>query len=152
MYPTTFVVTSSSFAADDSVVAKVTRIGTSYTLSATASALITISGIPPFYNVVSFFNTSQTCSSCANSSAEWIAQAPKTSSGSRYPLAQFSPWSISNADVANYLVSATAPPVGISSFPDTQITMANSSGTVLAQPGALNSSGNGFTVTWQQSS
>ena len=85
-------------------------------------------------------------------SAEWIAQAPKTSSGGRYPLAQFSPWSISNADVANYLVSATAPPVGISSFPDTQITMANSSGAVLAQPGALNSSGNGFTVTWQQSS
>jgi hypothetical protein len=152
MYPTTYVVASPAFAAGDTVVAQVTRTGASYTLNATASALTTIPGIPPFYNLVSFVNTSTSCSSCANSSAEWIAQAPGTSAGGQYPLAQFSPWSISNADVANYPITGTAPPVGVSSFPDTQVTMANYSGAVLAQPGTLNSNGNGFTVTWEQSS
>jgi hypothetical protein len=40
----------------------------------------------------------------------------------------------------------------ISSFPDDELTMINNSGAVKAQPGALNGSGNGFTVTWERSS
>jgi hypothetical protein len=40
----------------------------------------------------------------------------------------------------------------ISSFPDDELTMVNSSGQVKAQPGPLNGSGNGFTVTWERSS
>jgi hypothetical protein len=40
----------------------------------------------------------------------------------------------------------------ISSFTDDELTMINSSGAAKAQPGALNSSGNGFGVTWERSS
>jgi len=40
----------------------------------------------------------------------------------------------------------------ISSFTDDEITMINSSRAVKAQPGALNSSGNGFSVTWERAS
>jgi hypothetical protein len=40
----------------------------------------------------------------------------------------------------------------ITSFPDDELTMVNNSGAVKAQPGPLNSSGNGFSVTWKRSS
>lgn len=40
----------------------------------------------------------------------------------------------------------------ISSFTDDELTMINSSGAIKAQSGALNSSGNGFGVTWERSS
>ena len=40
----------------------------------------------------------------------------------------------------------------ISSFTDDEITMVNSGGAVKAQPGALNSGGNGFAVTWERAS
>jgi Peptidase A4 family len=153
MYPTSvYVIVGPAFASGDTIVAVVTAGGgTAYRLSATASVLTTLPGIPPFYNVVSSFNNSQTCSNCADGSAEWVAQAPGTSSGGQYPLAPFSPWTVSNAGVANYPITGTDGPVGISSFPDTQVTMAKGSA-VLAQPGALNGSGTGFTVTWMQSS
>jgi hypothetical protein len=39
----------------------------------------------------------------------------------------------------------------ISSFTDDEITMIDSSSRVKAQPGALNSSGNGFSVTFERS-
>ncbi len=40
----------------------------------------------------------------------------------------------------------------ISSFTDDEITMINSSGAAKATPGALNSGGNAFSVTWDRSS
>ena len=40
------------------------------------------------------FTTTQTCSDCAGSSAEWIAEAPSGSSGV-YPLSNFRSWSTS---------------------------------------------------------
>jgi hypothetical protein len=39
----------------------------------------------------------------------------------------------------------------ITSFPDDELTMVNNSGAVKAQPGPLNGSGNGFSVTWKRS-
>ncbi len=39
----------------------------------------------------------------------------------------------------------------IASFPDDELTMVNNSGAVKAQPGPLNGSGNGFSVTWKRS-
>jgi hypothetical protein len=92
------------------------------------------------------FSAIQTCSSCANSSAEWIAEAPSGSSGV-CPLPDFGSWTEPGATVKAGSTSGV-----ISSFTDDELTMINSSGAAKAQPGALNGSGNGFGVTWTRSS
>jgi hypothetical protein len=119
----------------DSITASVVRSGTSYTLKVTDSSRSADS-----------FSTTQSCSGCANSSAEWIAEAPSGSSGV-YPLSDFHGWTESGATVKTGSASGV-----ISSFTDDEITMINSSGATKALPGALNSSGNGFGVTWERSS
>lgn len=130
MYPSNAIqVVGSSVSPGDSISASVVRSGSTYTLKVTDST-----------HSANSFSTSQSCSSCVNSSAEWIAEAP--SSGRILPLANFGTWTASGATVN----SGT-----ISSFPDDEITMVNSSGGVKAQPGPLNGSGNGFTVTWKSS-
>ena len=135
MYPTNDIqVVGSTLAAGDHIAASVVRSGTSYTLAVTDST-----------HTADSFSTTQTCSSCANSSAEWIAEAPSGSSGV-YPLAHFSPWTASSATVTEGSTSGV-----ISSFTDDEITMVNSAGRVEAQPGAL-SGGNSFTVTWERAS
>jgi hypothetical protein len=113
----------------------VTRSGTSYTLTVTDST-----------NPADSFTETETCSSCANTSAEWIAEAPSSSS-SVYPLADFKSWTASNASVTEGSTSGV-----ISSFTDDEITMVDSSGRTKALPGSLNSSGNSFSVTWERAS
>ena len=136
MYPTNDIqVVGSTLAAGDHIAASVVRSGTSYTLKVTDST-----------HSADSFSTTQTCSGCANSSAEWIAEAPSGSSGV-YPLAHFSTWTASAATVTEGSKSGV-----ISSFTDDEITMVDSAGRVEAQPGALNGSGNGFKVTWERSS
>jgi len=120
---------------NDSITASVVRSGTSYTLEVTDSS-----------HPVNSFTTTQTCSSCANSSAEWIAEAPSGSSGA-YPLSHFSTWSEAGATV-----KAGSRSGGISSFTDDKTTMIDSSGAIEAQPGVLNGSGSSFSVTWERSS
>jgi hypothetical protein len=134
MYPTNDIqVVGSTLAAGDHIAASVVRSGTSYTLKVTDST-----------HSADSFSTTQTCSSCANSSAEWIAEAPSGSSGV-YPLARFSTWTASSATVTEGSTAGT-----ISSFTDDEITMVDSAGRIEAQPGALNSSGNSFAVTWER--
>jgi hypothetical protein len=136
MYPTNDVqVVGESVAADDSISASVVRSGSSYTLAVTDST-----------HSANSFSTTQSCSGCANSSAEWIAEAPSSSSGVE-PLAHFSTWTDSGSTVTEGSTSGV-----ISSFTDDEITMVDSSGAVKAQPGALNGSGNGFSVTWERAS
>jgi len=136
MYPANAIqVVGSTLHAGDSITASVVRSGTSYTLKVTDSSRLADS-----------FSTTQTCSSCDNSSAEWIAEAPSGSSGV-YPLSDFVSWTESGATVKAGSTSGV-----ISSFTDYELTMINSSGATKAQPGALNSSGNGFGVTWERSS
>jgi hypothetical protein len=136
MYPTNAIqVVGSSVAAGDSITASVVRSGTSYVLKVTDST-----------HSANSFSTTQGCSSCANSSAEWIAEAPSGSAGI-YPLAHFSTWTDSSSTVTKGSTSGV-----ISSFTDDEITMVNSSGAIKAQPGSLNSSGNGFSVTWVRAS
>ena len=131
MYPTNSIqVVGSSVAPGDSISASVVRSGSSYTLKVTDST-----------HSANSFTTTQSCSSCANSSAEWIAEAPSSSSGV-LPLANFHSWTLSGATVNSGVIS---------SFTDDEITMIDSSGLVKAQPGALNGSGNGFSVTWMRS-
>jgi len=135
MFPTNSIQTvGSTVRPGDSIHASVVRSGTSYTLAVTDS---TTSG--------NSFSTTQTCSSCANSSAEWIAEAPSNSSGV-LPLTNFHSWTASSATVKSGSTSGV-----ISTFADDELTMVDGSGLVKAQPGALNSSGNGFTVTWERS-
>jgi hypothetical protein len=136
MYPTSAIqVVGSTLRAGDSITASVVRSGTSYTLKVTDSSRSADS-----------FSTTQTCSGCANSSAEWIVEAPSGSSGV-YPLSDFGNWTESGATVKAGSTSGV-----ISSFTDDELTMINSSGAAKAQPGALNGSGNGFGVTWERSS
>jgi hypothetical protein len=136
MYPTNAIqVVGQTAAAGDAITAVVTRSGTSYTLTVTDAT-----------HTADSFTTTQTCSSCANSSAEWIAEAPSGSSGV-YPLADFGSWSASNASVTEGTTSGV-----ISSFTDDEITMVDSSGATKALPGALNSGGNGFSVAWERAS
>jgi hypothetical protein len=135
MYPSNDIqVVGDTLRSGDHISASVVRSGTSYTLKVTDS---TRSG--------DSFSTKQGCSSCANSSAEWIAEAPSGSSGI-YPLPNFHSWSETGATVKSGSKSGV-----ISTFSDDEITMVDSSGKVEAQPGALNGSGNGFTVTWKRS-
>jgi hypothetical protein len=118
----------------DKISASVTRSGTRYTMKVTDST-----------RPANSFSTTQSCGSCANTSAEWIAEAPSGQSG-QFPLARFGTWTLTGATVKAGSKSGT-----ISTFPDDKITMVNSSGKTLAQPGALNSAGNSFKVTWKAS-
>jgi hypothetical protein len=136
MYPTNAIqVVGTTLRAGDAISASVVRSGSSYTLKVTDST-----------HTANSFTTTQACSSCANSSAEWIAEAPSGSSGVE-PLSNFHSWTESGATVKAGSTSGV-----ISSFTDDEITMIDSSGLTKALPGALNSSGNGFSVTWERSS
>jgi Peptidase A4 family len=136
MYPSNAIqVVGSSVSPGDSISTSVTKSGSSYKLTVTDST-----------HPANSFSTTQTCSSCAANSAEWIAEAPSGSSGVE-PLTNFHSWTASGATVTSGSTSGV-----ISSFPDDELTMINNSGAVKAQPGALNGSGNGFTVTWERSS
>ena len=134
MYPTNDIqVVGDTLRPGDSISASVVRSGTSYTLAVTDSSRSGDS-----------FSKKESCS-CANSSAEWIAEAPSGSSGVE-PLSHFSTFSLTSATVKTTSTSGT-----ISTFTDDEITMVDSSGRVEAQPGALNGSGNAFNVTWERS-
>jgi hypothetical protein len=136
MYPTNDIqVVGSTLAAGDSITSTVTRSGTSYTLAVTDAT-----------HTADSFTEKETCSSCANSSAEWIAEAPSSGS-SVYPLADFTSWTASSASVTEGTTAGS-----ISSFTDDEITMTDSSGKTKALPGALNGSGNSFSVTWERAS
>jgi Peptidase A4 family len=135
MYPTNDIqVVGESVAAGDSITASVVRSGTSYTLVVTDST-------HPANNL----STTQTCSGCANSSAEWIAEAPSGTLGI-YPLTDFGSWKETAATVTEGTTAGV-----ISSFTDDEITMIDPLGLVKAAPGSL-TSGNQFTVTWERSS
>jgi hypothetical protein len=136
MYPTNSIqVVGQSVAAGDSITSTVTRSGSSYTLTVTDAT-----------HTANSFSTTQSCSGCANSSAEWIAEAPSSGS-SILPLAHFSTWTASGDSVTEGSSSGT-----ISSFPDDELTMIDNSGAVKAQPSALSSGGSSFAVTWERSS
>jgi hypothetical protein len=118
----------------DSISAVVTRSGDSYTMGVTDST-----------NSGDSFSTTQTYSGAADSSAEWIAEAPTGSTGVE-PLTDFGTWSDTSSAVTEGSTAGT-----ISSFTDDEITMVSSTGAVEAQPGALNSSGTAFSDVWKSS-
>jgi hypothetical protein len=121
----------------DTLTATVTRSGTSYTLSEHSSEGWA-------------FSTTQTGSD-ANTSAEWVAEAPDTCLlgifCSNAKLTNFGSVTFSGATAST---GGTAAPV--SSFTDAsgphEITMQSSAGATRAAPSALTSNGEGFTDTW----
>ena len=131
MFPTNSIqVVGSSVSPGDSISSSVVRTSSSYTLKVTDST-----------HPANSFSTTQSCSTCTNSSAEWIAEAP--SSGNKIlPLANFGTWNETGATVTSGVIT---------SFPDDELTMVNKSGIVKAQPSSLNGSGNGFSVSWKRS-
>jgi hypothetical protein len=135
MYPTNDIqVVGETLRPGDSITSSVTRSGSTYTLKVTDSSRSADS-----------FTKTETCSTCANSSAEWIAEAPSGSGGVE-PLTNFGTWTASGAAVTGNTGAGV-----ISTFPDDELTMVDSSGNVKAQPGPLNAGGNGFSVTWKRS-
>jgi hypothetical protein len=137
MYPNNQVQTvGGAVQAGDRITSTVARSGTSYTLTVTDST-----------HPANSFTTKQSSTAAANSSAEWIAEAPSGNFGV-YPLTNFGTWNATNAIVSR--AGGAADPV--SSFNDSEISLIDSSGLTQAQPSALSSSGNAFSVTWQSGS
>ena len=61
----------------------------------------------------------------------------------RYPLSDFNSWGLAGGAVKSGPTSGV-----ISSFPDAEITMVDTSGNVVAQPGSLGSGSSAFTIAW----
>jgi Peptidase A4 family len=130
MYPSAAHIAGTTVRAGDSISASVQRAGTSYTLSLTDAS-----------TPANSFTVTQSCTACANSSAEWITQERPGA-----PLADFGTWRVTGATAA-----AGSAPAGIGAFPSAQITMVGQSGAVLVQPGPLDSTGTSFSNTWRAS-
>jgi Peptidase A4 family len=137
MFPSNAIqVESTAVRPGDHVTSSVIRSGTKYTLKLTDST-----------NPANSFTVTKNCAAatCKDASAEWIAEAP-SSRGSIVPLTKFGSWTLAGATVMAGSKSGT-----IKTFPHQKITMVNNSGQVKAQPGALNSAGNQFKVTFKRS-
>ncbi len=134
IYPVNDVQVVANVSPGDHITSTVTRSGDSYALTVTDST-----------HTADSFTTTQTYAGAADSSAEWIAEAPTGSSGVE-PLTDFGTVSFTGAAVTEGSTSGT-----ISSFTDDEITMITSSGATEATPSSLNSSGNAFSVTWDRS-
>ncbi|HEX4834426.1 MAG TPA: G1 family glutamic endopeptidase [Trebonia sp.] len=131
MYPTNAIqVVGTSLAAGDHITSVVSRSGSSYTLTVTDST-----------HTANSFSRTESCTSCSNNSAEWIAEAPSSSSGV-LPLAKFSTWTNSSSSVTGASLGTGT----ISLYNNDEITMTPP---LKAQPSALTSGGATFTVTWK---
>lgn len=138
MYPANDVQVVSEINPGDAIASSVLRTGSSYVLTVTDSTTPAAS-----------FTTTQTCSSCVNSSAEWIAEAPccKNSKGAVYNLSNFGTWKLTGA-AETYNGTAG----NIKSGPKIdEITMEDASSTVKAKPSAVKSGGTAFNVVWKAS-
>lgn len=136
MYPTNAVqVVGTTVKPGDKITSVVKRNGTSYTLT-----------VKDKTTPANSFTRTETCSSCQNSSAEWIAERPSGSGGL---------FSLPNFGTINFMKDKAA--VGsnkgsISNFPFDSITMTNSSNQTLVSVSGLSDGGKTFSATWHQSS
>jgi Peptidase A4 family len=139
LYPANEVVVGTAVNAGDHITASVKRSGTTYTLKVTDA---TTAG-----NNVS---QSATCaaSTCLDESAEWIAERPAYTTTGIVPLAQFAKTTFSAAKATGGGTAGV-----ISTFtPTDQISMIDSTQAyTLDTTSALNSGGNSFSDTWQNS-
>ncbi len=134
MYPGPAELIPQSVTPGDTLNARVVRTGTNYRLVMVSSA-----GWK--------FATTKSSSSAANSSAEWIAEAPSTSSGVS-PLADFGKMHFGGGEAADGGSYAPISTFTADSGP-IEVVMTNSSGWVISQPTALFPSGKGFAVKYK---
>jgi hypothetical protein len=136
MYPGASVTVGSTVQPGDVIAASVKRSGTSYTLSLT-----------DFNNQANSFSTVQSCTTCTNESAEWIAERPAFPIGIT-PLTFFRTWNPVGAVQTSNGARGT-----ISSGPNpTQITMFDATQTYpLDNVSGLIAGGSSFTAHWLNS-
>jgi hypothetical protein len=91
------------------------------------------------------FTTTQTSTTAALQSAEWIEEAPSSNFGV-LPLANFGTASFTGAQAT---VSGTTGTILNGAWANDPITMVASGGTVKAAPSSLAPGGSAFTVTWK---
>lgn len=135
MYPSGSVEVPLSVAPGDSLSAEVAASGSAYTLTITDSRSGT-------------YMTTQALSGAADSSAEWIAEAPEICSFTctLASLADFGTLSVTSAAATDGSTTGA-----ISAFSNSEIVMETSNGTVRAQPSTLTAGGAVFSDTWQHS-
>jgi len=114
----------------------VARTGTSYKLTVT-----------DLTHAVNSFSTTKTCSTCQNTSVEWMAERPSFPIGVA-PLADYGSWTLSKASQ-----TASGRTGTISSFPTHyKIDMIDATGTYpLSIASGLSSGGNEFLTHWTNS-
>jgi hypothetical protein len=112
MYPGESVTVGSTVQPGDVIAASVKRSGTSYKLSLT-----------DFNNPANSFSTVQSCTTCQNESAEWIAERPAFSIGIT-PLTFFRTWNpvgaVQTSNGARGTIAAGPNPTQITMFDATQ--------------------------------
>jgi len=112
MYPGASVTVGSTVQPGDVIAASVKRSGTSYTLSLT-----------DFNNQANSFSTVQSCTTCTNESAEWIAERPAFPIGIT-PLTFFRTWNpvgaVQTSNGAKGTIAAGPNPTQITMFDATQ--------------------------------
>ena len=138
MYPASTVEVGDSLRPGDTVAAKVSRSGTSYTLSLTDVT-----------RPANSFSVTATCAlaTCQDTSAEWIAERPAFQIGVA-PLANYSPWTLSEASETAGGTTGT-----ISSYsPNYLIDMVDATNTyTLSTTSGLSAPGTRFTTHWNDS-
>jgi Peptidase A4 family len=136
MYPAGTVEVGNSLHPGDKVAASVTRTGTSYKLALT-----------DFTHPANSFSKTATCSTCQNSSAEWIAERPAFSIGIA-PLANYGSWTLSKASQAAGTKTGT-----ISGYPTYyKINMIDATSTYpLSIASGLSAAGDSFITHWTNS-
>jgi hypothetical protein len=136
MYPSpSKEITSVPIAPGNVITAKVVSSGTSFTLTLINDT------------TGKSFTTTKTLSGAAESSAEWIAEAPSSCVASRcrvLPLADFGSVKFTASEAR---AGGAFAPINSSSWSDTAITMAKGS-TTEATPSSLASGGAAFSVAW----
>jgi hypothetical protein len=136
MYPGASVTVGSTVQPGDVIAASVKRSGTSYTLSLT-----------DFNNQANSFSTVQSCTTCTNESAEWIAERPAFPIGIT-PLTFFRTWNpvgaVQTSNGARGTIAAGPNPTQITMFDATQTyPLDNVSGLIAG--------GSSFTAHWLNS-
>jgi hypothetical protein len=121
----------------DQITARISRSGTSYTLSVTDST-----------HPANGFSVTKTCTNCRATSAEWITERPFFTTTGTAPLADYSAWKLAGATETARGATGT-----ISSFsPSYKITMVDSTDTYhLSVPSPLTRGGTEFATRWRNS-
>ncbi|MHB1907454.1 MAG: G1 family glutamic endopeptidase [Nitrososphaerales archaeon] len=136
-YPSGSVtITSFSVSPGDSITASVTYSSSGFTVTITNSN----NGLP--------FSTTQSVSSAARSSAEWVVERPALCTAFHCQLSTLANFgSVSLTSSSATINGATG---SISAFSDVAITMVGSStGPILAEPSPLSTDGTSFSVAYQ---